>query len=1705
MSITPDIEEVPSDLEAAARFYDRGLFRRAWDTLAAAGGIGDTSHPARGLFHSRLCGQLGRRSESRRTILRLWRRHRTHPGVIHHFGWHLLELRGPAHTRDFQLRHPLPADAPAPRRADALLQEAEVLCLLRDFARARACIEEAESLAPGLRWLAVTRGRLLAAMDLQADVLAHARAAAAGDPSCWHLAAIEAEALVALGRDDEALDGLQRHACRFEAPFLIAQWADLEFELEHADRADEALRRFEAVLPPRPADDGGDEMRQWLAARRADTCWMRGDAAGAASWAARAGDASSFQGRFAARLAQPPPHARRTVLPVGFTRQKHLTCAPATLATLCRYWRRPAPHEAIAESICYDGTPGHRARAWAEEQGWAVREFTVTAASARALIDRGFPFALTTVMPGNAHAQAVIGYDDFRGTLLIRDPLMRSKTEWIEDAAYAAQAPYGPRAMVLAPPDEAGRIDAVPLEDAPAYDRMFALDRALDRHDRTAAAEAAGQLLRERPDHRVAALARLTLAEYDQQPSGAVAALRAHLDRHPADVNAVLRLHAWRSAEAPRESRLAEWRSALASPASHPLLWIEFAKELSDDARRGAEARRWLHRASRRLVRGAGLEVQADLLWTAGRYDEALEWYRIASCLEEFNEDFALAYFRRARARGRTDEALEWLRARAQAHGTRGSAPWHSWAQALAELDRMDDSLDALEEGLRRRPGDFAHRVRTAEAMVQAGRPASARALLAERPEGVHLSSWHSAMALLEEKENGPGAAVEHWDAAWRHAPLEIRPLAGLLRTLEATAGREAALARLREAAAAHPHYRPLQRFALEWLARVSAEQQESLLVAYLEREPDDAWAWRELSFARTRQARGEEALAAARRAAEIEPRHPSAMAAQADALFQLGRREEGMSALREALHEAIDYPYAIELALLHSHDAASRKELIAFLRGEIIRQHTTGEALSLFADLAAPHLHRQELLDLLRAAHGARPDLWRTGDCLARHLARMGRGDEALVAARDVVREFPMLPGPRATLASLLHHAGRRDEERAVIDEALAIDASWDWFHRQSALLWEEAEDAARAAAILDRLLARSPLDPVARLARARLAWKLGDRPAAIRMLTELVAAEPGHDDAWNALAFMGRETGDPGLAPRLARELVRKQPNEARSWLVLAAQLGAPADFEERLHAYGRAAELNPTLVRAVEEKALLLCEAGRIEEALALVRDPRWGSPRPPMLRTREAWILGQLGKTEAALPLVEEALTDDPTLYQARLWAIDWSPKSATHERALKHATELTLQYPNDADAWCALGEVQAKLPDRQRDAARSFERALVLDPRSRRAFARLFDMDLSSDRLDRAARRLERASPHLSAVAALGFRMELALHGDSLPAFLDALHRLVLDPGDEPVWFTIALDRLADARKAWAMEACRKTMEALRDGTARNPESAAFAARLQPTEPGALLPVLQDRPDGDELARRGYSWILSLMGESSASRDAGRRGRTRFRDLVAQRQAWFRSDRLLWGQVGYAMVNLRMHSECVDWLADWRRFPDIEPWIVNNLVISQLVTGDKAGARATVRDALNLPRFDDTIMRFHLLESLWLWLEERPEESRRHLGLVNRAVIADGFDGALLRIADWLSELTPRMSETLELTPRDAERWAVAKAEFGQYPVLVADLDAVKNRIEQAAGRRMPSPPPPASSQASRGTPNWVLIAIAVYVVLHLLRTCVPPH
>src|SRR5262249_31498 len=171
---------------------------------------------------------------------------------------------------------------------------------------------------------------------------------------------------------------------------VVLQLAALQNELRRYVDARQCYERYAELSPLLEKD-----LAEWLNARRSDAAYYCGDDEQAAEFARKVDD--PFYKSLAERIAQTPREGRRVLLDVGFVRQHHQTCVPATLTTISRFWKRDTDHLEVASEICYDGTPDHRERRWVEEHGWVAREFTVTWDSVCALIDRGVPFTLTTI------------------------------------------------------------------------------------------------------------------------------------------------------------------------------------------------------------------------------------------------------------------------------------------------------------------------------------------------------------------------------------------------------------------------------------------------------------------------------------------------------------------------------------------------------------------------------------------------------------------------------------------------------------------------------------------------------------------------------------------------------------------------------------------------------------------------------------------------------------------------------------------------------------------------------------------------------------------------------------------------------------------------------------------------------------------------------------------------------------------------------------------------------------------------------------------------------------------------------------------------------------------------------------------------------------------------------------------------------------
>jgi serine/threonine protein kinase/tetratricopeptide (TPR) repeat protein len=729
----------PASHAQILKLYQAGLFLQAYQLARQYGPLEKWQGTPARVLAGRLAMYLGGRRMGCSIHLRAVRGDPRSPEARYYGARALLDRQGAAFTwARMRSWGELGEDAPAELRADWLALQATVLGRFRDFDAALVLLRRAEVLAPGHPWPWIERAGVLEGQDRYAEALDAVQRALRLRPQYPPGVQALARLLLILGRGDEACAVLSEAAASSESGPLIGDFGAILAELRRFRESLECLDRFEALSPL--LDHQG---RRWLAARRSDTLYELGDLEGAQRQATLADN--RFHDIIAARLARGERDARRVLLPVVFVQQHHRTCTPASLASIGAFWCRPFDQLTLAKAITYDGTPRHRAREWAAENGWTVREFRVTWESACALLDRGIPFVLATAGANSGHDQAVAGYDACRGTLYVREPSQPFLREFLPAPFLEAQKWSGPRGFVLLPLAERARLADVELPDAEAHDNLHEIQVALSVDRRDAAGEVQRRMENEVPEHPLTLWATALVAAYDSDEATQLQCIERLLARFPDTPSLLFRKLSLLENVAPRP----EYRRLLAQACAHhprdlPLL-SRWAHELSLDAREHPGARRLLRTILRREhwpTMGPDLLSLASICDAQGRADEALELRRFAASFEDMNEGFASNYFGAARTRNRSHEALALLRGRFERLGSRSGHPVWTLFWALDQLGQRAQAFEALERALLLRPADGDLLLFAADANARCGLLDKTDALLSAALGRTRRDNW---------------------------------------------------------------------------------------------------------------------------------------------------------------------------------------------------------------------------------------------------------------------------------------------------------------------------------------------------------------------------------------------------------------------------------------------------------------------------------------------------------------------------------------------------------------------------------------------------------------------------------------------------------------------------------------------------------------------------------------------------------------------------------------------------------------------------------------------------------------------------------------------------------------------------------------------------------------------------------------------------
>jgi tetratricopeptide (TPR) repeat protein len=1652
----------PELLSQVQSLYDSGMLLQAYQAAEAVCPLRSWRGTAAKILAGRMAMNLGSTGLGHIWHQLAYRDDPTDHVARYYCALALHSRRGPLRAREFMQTYGLLESADLITRCDWISRLAMIAAEFRDFDTAESLFDQALSLKSDRSWLYVERAYILEMEDRYEDALAAARQSLQINP--WNRGGLQAtaHALQLLDRNDEAMTLLKEAADRIESSPLAWQLAALQEDQEQYHDALATLDRFEQLSPMLDR-----RYTKALAARRSALYHHVGNRTQAIRLARQAG--TPLLKKIADRLESGDGTGKRVVLDIPFVRQHHVTCAPATLSAISRFWSMPADHLALAEEICYDGTPAQSERNWAQTHGWIAREFTVTWDSAVALIDRGVPFTLTTTEVTTGHLQAVIGYDANRGTLLIRDPYRYQRLEFHAETTFKRYASTGPRGMTMVPAAQAHRLENLELPDATIYDLLFDLQMALKKHDRPAAASLWQTMQDRHPGHRLTLQAQSALAAYDVDPAGSLDATEKLLALFPGDARLQLVKSHHLHTLGRRDEQLQLLEKICQSVLCDPAFLQQYAELLRADARQHKRAVHFIRRALRRRpVNTYALHTLGNIKWAQMERQEALQFYHDAACADDKNEIAAKSYFIASQNLRLTEKALSDLRKRFDRLASRSSYPATTLFWAYESMNRLPEALQVLERAMELRPSDGDLALYSVDVYSRHGSSEKARALLV-KAEGVsHRMSWLRCAAALAAYAGDLPRALQLWRQVLEAQPLAIDAHTNVAKLTAETQSPAAALAHLKSACERFPQHFPLARLRIQYLRDEGAQATLPVIQALAVQRPSDAWTIRELALVLNAVRQSEEALIQAEKALQLEPNNPSSHHVHAVVLSKLNRTDEAAAAWRRAIIQSVDFQVAIDSLVESCHSPEQRRQAVQFVYQELVRQVTFGDGLLAYRNLAGQSLSHEELLAQLREALAARPDLWHAWSAVIGHLVGMDRLDEALDIARQAVERFPLLP--RLWWDLSLVHRMRRDTAAEIesLERALSIAPAWSAASRDLASAHVRRGDFPLARSVLQRAITLSPLEGDNYAHQAQILWKMKKRLAAIVRAKQAVLINPGLTSTWDTLRGWLTQLKRTSEAVKLARDLTVRRAGEARSWHVLASVLVETSDQAERLAACNKAIELSPRWIGAHDQLATCLCDAKRYDEALAACKPAVFGQTIPTALRGRAAWILRQSGKTYEAIEAMNALLKEDPSYYWGWSCIGAWLRDSERNTEFYEAAKSMSAHFPNDITSLNMLGGALLLIGKRDEGKA-VLAKAMALAPNSEHTGSQLFEAQLADNDLPAAQQTLAVLSKHLDgnwirqrsiALAAKrgnadAARTELFQLARSFPsascAFFAAVG--VLDKAKMPAVVDQTLlevfypqNSQPDAAKA-----------PITDGL---PDLAEFwmrraADRKDWKACDRILYHFQNRPDLVLPALVPYTEALA----SAKQRRTFEKTLWKYHDLL-------RSTTRNWGSIGLGLYRLKKYDAVVKWMSDYATRTAPAQWMLMNLVGASRRLRFDAHAAAVGRFALTLPN-DNT----HGKHLTWLIIDEAAGKPTGQFTRQFKSVNREGWVAyhrflAYLALAAIAVENVSPQNRARAVQQAKEELRAAEKAlpRFAKTPELRRARRVILRRIAKVSGR-----------------------------------------
>ncbi|AVP96275.1 hypothetical protein C7S18_03305 [Ahniella affigens] len=1509
--------------ERASQLDDLGLWRQAWHALGAPSldQMGAERDPDRLLLLASIVANLGHAATGRRLQIRARRLHPRHERARQIWANQILDGRGPlAFLQRFQT---------APDTTFWLMRRCEALAQLHDFEAAEHCFA---GLPESIRDGGIGQ-RLLGEIDWMADrrdeAVARLEALLAADPSAYRTR------MLLLGwyreRQDQQrfaqmlLDTDAATECLYPASLGLQQ----AVQCEDATAVAHWVARIRALaLPP------AQRIETWLTTEQARLLLRLGQPDQARTVLERACDLPPFWEERLRRLRLAAPDAPRSRLPVKVIRQRFMTCAPATIASLLDYFGAPTAEPEVAAAICFGGTYDRHQRRYLRQRGFVIREFRMTAESAQALLAAGVPFALSMHEFDSGHLLAVIGYDASTDLYRLRDPGRDVDTEVASDYFQFGQMANGPKAFAFVPAARAADLDAIALPESDAYATVGEFEEALDL-EQADRARAALETLRGLPDAtRLYWLTEWQMASFDQDRQRALRSIDALLEHFPEDAWLHwMRLSASTGLESHAERERAMKTATLHS--AHPNFLISLARFYFGDARQWALAGQLLNRASKKRPISATLfSALAD--WSELQGDPAAASFqaRLASLQSPSSESLAQRYFDLAREHGDLTPALSWLAKRDQDGRSLTREPALTRYRCLLQAQHDDDALALLTELER----DFADDPKVQFEVIERDRNTLPLADVQHR-----LQAWPEhptairQLAQAYEAAGDSAAALKLLEARLSVEPLAIDLHYWIARLIADRNGDEAVQRFVLDAYHAAPHQIERLNLCLSYLVERRPEVVIRLLEGAMTQHPNNAWLARQLGFLYLECGRLPDAQRVAERARELQPNAAACFNLLGALAAAAQQKDEALAFWWQSITKGGAQGYALSQSFEFLDDAG-RGDLLQRQAAILGRCAEDEEALLDWAREAPEYLDQETCLnawDALAARFGHAWQ-WHVG-----RIQMLHRFDAAaaLTAATAFTEQRSRLPIAWLTRAKVERNV---DVEAALHTTRHLLTLAPNWADALTLLgtILAGSGQLGAAAAELRAACARSPRHVPLLCRTAQVLMDLGETREAQRLLERVLQLDDSQTWAWERL-----EELSPAAAETQAVHWTQRRPGIVASWYRLA-YICVDRNPERALIACNEALRRRADHLDSISLKSMALASLSRIDEALGCLDqfDP---DGQHASLCWRRAWVLWAGHRRGEATKVLQQALQRFPDNFALLSLNADYCREPGLHERARDSLNAMRRLAPKHAPtvlrlAWleCRRGMTPA--------AEAAFRQAVELDPSLVDAWVALIQHALDQKQLTEAFALYHRAREHSQCSDLRLANVELQIYGNASAEIDRAMSAALADASitEEQV---DALHRRIAPR--W-IEVLTRLNRLLVDPV----PCAAFSSALVATRYSdcyRALPRILQRLETGATDHSDRGLITALLNHWAKDQNNG----PFVASLFYEHQDLFKTDPVLRDDLCYALTELNRPAEVCALLQSWRERPPLPGSVSFNYATSLARRGQFADSLDVRRAAI----------------------------------------------------------------------------------------------------------------------------------------------------